>query len=52
KRLGNFGGQIYLRAKDLSIGHSSQSIEKTPWLFTPTSETHSALPGSNLSLNI
>ncbi|CAF1275538.1 unnamed protein product [Adineta steineri] len=52
KRLGNFGGQIYLRAKDLSIGHSSQSIEKTPWLFAPTSETHSGLPGSNLSLNI
>lgn len=52
KRLIHFGGQIYLRSKDLSLLHSPQPIEKTSWLFPPTSETHPTGQGSNLSLNI
>jgi hypothetical protein len=52
KRLVHFGGQIYLRSKDLSSLHSSQPIEKTSWLFPPTLDTNSKGPGSNLSLNI
>jgi hypothetical protein len=52
KRLLRFGGQIHLRTKDLSSLHSSQPINKTTYLFPPTSEINSKGPGSNLSLNI
>ena len=52
KRLLRFGGQIHLRSKHLSSLHSSQPINKTSYLFPPTSNINSTGPGSNLSLNI
>jgi hypothetical protein len=52
KRLLRFGGQIHLRSKNLSSLHSSQPINKTSYLFPPTSSINSTGPGSNLSLNI
>ncbi|UJR23904.1 hypothetical protein I4U23_026876 [Adineta vaga] len=52
KRLVHFGGQIYLCSKDLSLLQTTQSIERTSWLFPPSNPTKSKEKGSNLSLNI